>query len=133
MRQLAGIGHAASCCSENESSEVENPGEQDARDAVCHCFVEDSAETEGAGEHAGHYAACSCFLEGSLTVEASFLFPVLILLLAFILNMAIGLYETVDRTAADWETVKNLDSTEMFLNTILVQDMIHHEENADED
>lgn len=54
---------------------------------------------------------------GSYTVEAVFLFPVILFLMAFILQLSIALYENVQQAAEDVEVLRQLDTGSMFLDT----------------
>ena len=56
-------------------------------------------------------------LAGSLTVEAAFLMPVLILLLAGLLTLTIHLYQNTVRYADDLERIEEVNGLELFLDT----------------
>ena len=53
-------------------------------------------------------------VRASLTVEASLIFPILILLTAFFLNTAIDLYDEAKDACSDIEDVAGLDCRELF-------------------
>ena len=63
---------------------------------------------------------------GSYTVEAAFLFPIIILVLAFVLRLSIGLYVTVREAAEDTESVTELDTREMFLDSAQIQNFLEN-------
>lgn len=65
-------------------------------------------------------------LAGSYTVEAAFLFPIIILVLAFVLRLTIGLYVTVREAAEDTESVTELDTREMFLDSAQIQNFLEN-------
>lgn len=58
---------------------------------------------------------------GSFTVEASFLFPILVLLTAFFLQASISLYSEVAKTAQDTAQLRELDGVEIFLRTAQIK------------
>ena len=55
-------------------------------------------------------------VNGSFTMEAVFLFPILVFLILFLLLNAISLYEEADQAASDIKEVRQMDSLEIFLN-----------------
>ncbi len=55
---------------------------------------------------------------GSFTVEAAFLYPILILLIAFLLTLSIHWYENVQETAEDTQELRELDTRDSFLENI---------------
>lgn len=65
-------------------------------------------------------------LAGSYTVEAAFLFPIIILVLAFVLRLSIGLYVTVREAAEDTESVTELDTRGMFLDSNQIQNFLEN-------
>jgi hypothetical protein len=58
-------------------------------------------------------------VKGSFTVEAAFLFPILVLLIAFVLQTAIGWYEEVEQTSAAISNQQQIDSVSVFLRDSL--------------
>lgn len=60
---------------------------------------------------------------GSYTVESVFLFPVIVFLIAFILQLSIALYGNVHQEAEDVEVLRQLDTGKMFLNTAQLKDI----------
>lgn len=61
--------------------------------------------------------------KGSFTVEAAFLFPILILLIAFFLQTAIGLYCEVERASQDVTVLRQMDSVENFLRGARIESL----------
>lgn len=57
---------------------------------------------------------------GSFTVEAVFLFPIIILLIAFMLHLSMDWYENVRQTCEDVDALIELDTRTYFLR----QDML---------
>ncbi len=55
-------------------------------------------------------------VRGSYTVEAVFLFPIIVFLLAFMLQLSIGWYEKVQQEGQNTETLCQLDTRKYFLN-----------------
>lgn len=55
-------------------------------------------------------------LRGSYTVEAAFLMPMIIVILAWTLSLTIALYAQVDRYASEYDTVEDFDSAKRFRN-----------------
>lgn len=53
---------------------------------------------------------------GSFTVEAVFLFPIIILLIAFLLHLSMDWFESVRQTAADADVLCQMDTRAYFLN-----------------
>lgn len=53
---------------------------------------------------------------GSYTVEAAFLMPVIVFLLAFLLQLSIGWYESVQKASEDTETICEMETRNYFLN-----------------
>lgn len=62
-------------------------------------------------------------MHGSYTVEAAFLFPVVVLLCAFLLNTAISLYQCVDREAGDTKQLQEMDSVELFYKSAQAEEI----------
>jgi hypothetical protein len=58
-------------------------------------------------------------VKGSFTVEAAFLFPILVLLIAFVLQTAIGWYEEVEQTSVAISNQQQIDSVSVFLRDAL--------------
>ena len=54
-------------------------------------------------------------LKGSYTVEAVFLFPILIFLMAFLFRISIEQYETVVDASKDVTAVMEMDNRSLFL------------------
>ena len=63
-------------------------------------------------------------LKGSFTVEAAFLFTIIVLLTAFFLQTAISLYGTVDNAAVIGEELKEIDGVELFLDAAKLNELI---------
>ena len=55
-------------------------------------------------------------VRGSYTVESVFLFPMIVFLLAFLLQLSVGWYENVHQEAENTETLRQLDARKYFLN-----------------
>ena len=55
-------------------------------------------------------------LPGSYTVEAVFLMPMIIFLLAFVLYVSMDWYESVEQTAGSTEVIQQLDTRAYFLD-----------------
>ncbi len=55
---------------------------------------------------------------GSFTVEAVFLYPILVLLIAFMITLSMNWYEKVDQAAGDTEELRELDTRSYFLENI---------------
>lgn len=55
-------------------------------------------------------------VRGSYTVEAAFLLPVIILLLAWTLHLSINLYAQVESAAASYEKAEDFDAAKRFRN-----------------
>ena len=53
---------------------------------------------------------------GSYTVEAVFLFPILVFLVVFMLQISMAWCEKVQQVSEDMETLQQLDSREAFLD-----------------
>lgn len=70
-------------------------------------------------------------LRASFTVEAAFLFPVIVLLTAFFFHTAIAQYGTVEKAAAGSEDLKNVKSVELFLDAARLNEL--KKEISDED
>jgi hypothetical protein len=58
-------------------------------------------------------------VKGSFTVEAAFLFPIIVLLIAFVLQTAIGWYEEVEQTSVAISNQQQIDSVSVFLRDSL--------------
>ncbi len=58
---------------------------------------------------------------GSYTVEAVFLFPILVFLLAFLLSLSISWYETVYTASEDVTALEELDTQSLFLKEDTLQ------------
>ncbi len=52
---------------------------------------------------------------GSYTVEAAFLYPILVFLIAFVLTLSMNWYENVRQAAEDTEELRELDTRSDFL------------------
>jgi len=61
---------------------------------------------------------------GSFTVEAVFLFPVIVLLLAFILHLSMDWYGSVQQAAADVDVLRELDSRSLFLDQSTLREIL---------
>ncbi len=61
---------------------------------------------------------------GSFTVESVFLFPIIILLIAFLLNLSIDCFESVRQAAADVDTLRQMDTRTYFLNQNTLQEIL---------
>ncbi len=55
---------------------------------------------------------------GSFTVEAAFLYPVIVLLIAFILYLSMSWYQNVRTAAEDTEELRELDMRSYFLDNV---------------
>lgn len=62
--------------------------------------------------------------EGSLTVEASLLFPVLVLLLMFFLQQTIDAYQGINRTAEQIQSEDAVDTTNIFLHYVWGKELL---------
>lgn len=62
-------------------------------------------------------------LRGSFTVEAAFLFPILVFLTAFVLQTAIALYEDADRAAADAAELEKTNGLELFWDAVRIKEL----------
>ncbi len=56
--------------------------------------------------------------QGSFTVEAAFLYPIIVVLIAFILYLSMGWYQNVRTAAEDTEQLRELDMRSYFLDNI---------------
>ncbi len=56
--------------------------------------------------------------KGSFTVEAAFLYPIIVLLIAFMLYLSMGWYQNVRQAAEDTEQLRELDTRSSFLESI---------------
>ena len=56
-------------------------------------------------------------LTGSLTVEASLLMPIMILLLAGLLTLTVNLYQSTVKAADDLTCVEKVDGLDLFLRS----------------
>ncbi len=56
--------------------------------------------------------------KGSFTVEAAFLYPVIVLLIAFMLYLSMDWYQNVERAAEDTQQLREMDTREDFLDSI---------------
>ncbi len=54
----------------------------------------------------------------SFTVESAFLYPIIVILIAFILYLSMSWYVTVRTTAEDTEELRELDTRAYFLENI---------------
>ncbi len=54
----------------------------------------------------------------SFTVEAAFLYPIIVILIAFILYLSMSWYVTVRTAAEDTEELRELDTRTYFLDNI---------------
>ncbi len=61
--------------------------------------------------------------KGSFTVEASFLFPMLVLLIAFFLQTAISLYSEVEQASQDVKALQQMDSVQNFLRGARIESL----------
>lgn len=57
-------------------------------------------------------------MKGNYTVEAAFLFPVLFILLAFVLKICIQLYTGVENTAENITWLLDMQAEQLFRNSI---------------
>lgn len=62
-------------------------------------------------------------VKGSFTVEASFLFPLLVLLIAFFLQTAISLYCEVEQASQDVTALQQMDSVKNFLRGARIESL----------
>lgn len=60
---------------------------------------------------------------GSFTVEAAFLFPILVLLIAFFLQTAISLCEEVEQASQDTAALRQMNSVENFLRSVQIGEL----------
>ncbi len=56
--------------------------------------------------------------KGSFTVESAFLYPIIVLLIAFMLYLSMGWYQNVRQAAEDTEELRELDTRAGFLENI---------------
>lgn len=63
-------------------------------------------------------------MKASFTVEAAFLMPVVIILLAWMIHLTIGLYETTSEAADNIRQVEELDTVSLFRNLSGASDML---------
>ncbi len=56
---------------------------------------------------------------GSFTLEAAFLYPVIVLLIAFMLSLSVGWYQNVRQAAEDTEELRELDMRSYFLDNVV--------------
>ncbi len=61
---------------------------------------------------------------GSFTVEAVFLYPIIVALIAFMLSISINWYQSIRETAADTAELTELDTMENFLTGTSVDSFI---------
>ncbi len=66
---------------------------------------------------------CRISCKGSYAVEAAFLFPILVLLFAFILLLSIHWYEAVKAGASEISALQELDCRTIFLNRSLLSQL----------
>ncbi len=55
---------------------------------------------------------------GSFTVEAAFLYPIIVILIAFMLTLSMNWYQNVRQAAQDTEELRELDTRSYFLDNI---------------
>lgn len=65
-------------------------------------------------------------MKASFTVEAAFLLPLIIVLTAWMIQLTIGLYESVSETAENITLVTELDAVSMFRERMLASDLLGH-------
>lgn len=61
---------------------------------------------------------------GSFTVEAVILFPIIVLLIAFVLHLSMDWYESIQQAAADVDALRQLDSRSLFLNQSVLRGIL---------
>ena len=65
-------------------------------------------------------------VSASFTVEAAFIMPIVILLTAWILHMAIALYIKVDDAASDITEVRAVDSLKLFRDKSKLEEVVEN-------
>ncbi|MCD7921054.1 MAG: hypothetical protein LUE14_03095 [Clostridiales bacterium] len=66
-------------------------------------------------------SVCKTTVRASFTVESVFLFPIIIFLIAFMLQLSIGWFESIQQAAADVDVLRELDTRSYFLRQDLLQ------------
>ncbi len=77
-----------------------------------------------AGKRAWTECGSGSWFKGSFTVEAVFLYPIMIGLFAFMLCLAIDWYEGISETAKDTDTVMQLDTRGNFLKGTTIESLV---------
>ncbi|MCD7981893.1 MAG: hypothetical protein LUF32_06215 [Clostridiales bacterium] len=62
--------------------------------------------------------------KGSFTVEAVFLFPIILFLVAFMLHLSMDWFESIRQTAEDIDTLQELDMRTCFLRQDALQGIL---------
>lgn len=62
--------------------------------------------------------------KGSFTVEAVFLFPIILFLVAFMLHLSIDWFESIRQTAEDIDALQELDMRTCFLRQDALQGLL---------
>lgn len=75
----------------------------------------------GKGERMNVLLKKTC--SGTFTVEAAFIFPILVFLIAFFLQTAILLYSEVDHVAQDVTALRELNNVENFLRCFQMENV----------
>lgn len=63
-------------------------------------------------------------MRASFTIEAAFLMPIIIILLAWTIQLTIGLYEKTSETAENIRQVEELDTVSQFRNFSAASDLL---------
>ncbi len=66
----------------------------------------------------------SLFYRGSFTIEAVFLFPAIVLLIAFMLHLSMDWYESIRQAASDVDVLRQLDTRTCFLNQSMLREIL---------
>ncbi len=61
---------------------------------------------------------------GSFTVESVFLFPIIILLIAFLLHLSMDWFESVRQAAEDVDALRQMSTRTYFLNQNTLQEIL---------
>ncbi|MCC8029032.1 MAG: hypothetical protein LIO75_04420 [Lachnospiraceae bacterium] len=69
----------------------------------------------------GGSGAAQAAVRGSFTVESVFLFPMIVLLIAFMLQLSAGWFEDIQQTAEDVDVLRELDTRTYFLRKDALQ------------
>ncbi|MCD8366246.1 MAG: hypothetical protein LUC83_10680 [Clostridiales bacterium] len=64
------------------------------------------------------------YCRGSFTVEAAFLFPMIVLLAAFVLHVSMDWYEVVHEASADVDALLQLDTRTCFINQSALREVL---------